>query len=242
VGRGRSATLALAAAAAFGGCGSNSGGGGGGGADPAPGPAPAAVEVRFRAPDGVVLGGTLRPAAKPGAPALILSPQSGGDRHDFDGIVATLRSAGYATLAYDDRPQGEQSSDAWFARLPRDVAGAVASLRRRPEADPTRVGMIGASLGASLAVLAIGTSSARTLRAAVALSPTDAPLVRPRGSRPHDVLYVADENEIAGARALARITRRARTLEVRGGGHGVALLPEARVRRAMLAWLANRLR
>jgi dienelactone hydrolase len=226
--------VALAAALLAAGC--------GGGTNAPQRSATTAVDVRFRASDGVLRGGTLRPAATPRAPALILSPQSGGDRHDFDGIVATLRAAGYTTLAYDDRPHGKQSADAWFARLPRDVTGAVAFLRRRSEADPVRIGMVGASLGASLAVLAIGTSSVRTLRAAVALSPTDAPLLHPRGTRPHDVLYVADENEIGDARALARITRGARTLEIRGGGHGIALLPEPRVRRAMLAWLDGRLR
>jgi alpha-beta hydrolase superfamily lysophospholipase len=230
--------VALAGALLAAGCGAGAGAGGAG--DPAP--RAAALEVRFRASDGVVIGGTLRPAARPHAPAMILSPQSGGDRHDFDGFVATLHRAGYTTLAYDDRAQGDRSGGAWFAHLPRDVAGAVAFLRRRPEADPARIGMLGASLGASLAVLAIGTSSRESLRAAVALSPTDAPLVRPPGTRPHDVLFVADENEIAGARALARITRGARTLEIRGGGHGVALLAAPRVRRAIIAWLGERLR
>jgi dienelactone hydrolase len=202
----------------------------------------AAREATFRATDGVRLSATLRPAAARHAPALILAHQSGGDRHDFDGVVSLLRDAGYTTLAYDGREQDGGSSEAWFATLPRDVAGAVAFLRSRPEADGDRIGLIGASLGASLGVRAIGTSSARALRAAVALSPRDAPAVRPPGTRPHDVLYVADETEIGAARALARITRGASTLEVRGGGHGVALLPEARVRRAMLAWLDARLR
>jgi dienelactone hydrolase len=240
VGRARSEWLvALAAALLAGGCGGGAAqsAGGTGGA-----PRAGALEVRFRASDGVLLGGTLRPAARPRAPAVILSHQSGGDRHDFDGFVAALRRAGYTTLAYDDRPQGDRSAGAWFARLPRDVAGAVAFLRRRPEADPARIGILGASLGASLAVLASGTSSARTLRAAVALSPTDAPLVLPPGTRPHDVLYVADENEISDARALAQITRRPRTVEFPGGGHGIALLPEPRARRAILAWLGERLR
>jgi alpha-beta hydrolase superfamily lysophospholipase len=225
--------VAIAAALFAAGCGGDEG--------PSPASAGGASEVTFRATDGVRLSATLRPASARHAPALVLAHQSGSDRHDFDGVVAALHDAGYTTLAYDGREQGTEPSAEWFAKLPRDVAGAVAFLRSRPEADRARIGLMGASLGASLGVRAIGTSSARTLRAAVVLSPRDAPDVRPPGTRPHDVLYVADELEIGASRSLARITRGARTLEIRGGGHGVSLLPEARVRRALLAWFGARL-
>ena len=201
----------------------------------------AAREVTFPAADGVRLHGTLRPAARPHAPAIVLAHQYGSDRHDFDGFVGALRAAGYTSLAYDARAQGADDQDAYFAKLPRDIAGAVAFLRRRREADRARVGLIGASIGASSAVLAIGTSSARTLRAAVALSPRAGPQVRPPAARPHDVLYVADDLEIGASRALARVTAGARTLEIPGGGHGVALLPRARVRAAIVAWLDGHL-
>jgi dienelactone hydrolase len=171
----------------------------------------------------------------------VLAHQYGSDRRDFDGFVGALRAAGYTSLAYDAREQGEDAQDAYFAKLPRDIAGAVAFLRRRPAADPARVGLIGASIGASSGVLAIGTSSARTLRAAVALSPRAGPQVRPPGARPHDVLYVADDLEIGASRALAAVTAGAKTLEIPGGGHGVALLPRPRVRAAIIAWLDGHL-
>jgi dienelactone hydrolase len=201
----------------------------------------AARAVTFPAADGVRLHGTLRPAARRGAPAVVLAHQYGRDRHDFDGFVGALHAAGYTSLAYDARDQDGDDQNAYFTKLPRDIAGAVAFLRQRPEADRARIGLIGASIGASSAVLAIGTSSARTLRAAVALSPRAGPQVRPRGARPHDVLYVADDLEIGASRALAALTAGAKTLEIPGGGHGVALLPRARVRTAIIAWLDGHL-
>jgi dienelactone hydrolase len=230
------AAAAVSAALAVAGCGGD-GDAGGGAAKP-----PAGAEVTFRAQDGVELHGTLRAAARPGAPAVVLAHQYGGDRHDFDDLVGPLRAAGFATLAYDARDQGGDDQDAYFAKLQRDIAGAAAFLAGRREADRRRLGLVGASIGASSAVLAMGTAAGRAFDGAVALSPRAGEQVRPPGSRPHDVLYVADDAEIAAARELAAATRGTRTLEIPGGGHGVSLLSSARVRDALTGWLRERLR
>jgi len=84
----------------------------------------------------------------------------------------------------------------------------------------------------------------RRVRAAVALSPPDAPVVFDlQGEHrwhPHDVLFVSDRNEASSVANAFPGPLRSRRLVTRVLGHGVVLLSDLTVRKAVLAWLAAR--
>jgi pimeloyl-ACP methyl ester carboxylesterase len=208
------------------------------------------TEVRFATGDGILLSGSLTVPGRR-APAVILVHHFGSDRHDWDGFVPLLDGAGFATLAYDARGMGRSLSrwpskqrylpprgeERYLDEMPRDVAAAIRFVRTRRNIDSQRVAVIGASHGANVAYV----SSARhpAGRAAVALSPVRLrDVLRPR-RRARGVLFISSRLEAAAVLELARgVVEPRRTMLARDPeAHGVALLREAAVRRAILAWL-----
>jgi dipeptidyl aminopeptidase/acylaminoacyl peptidase len=75
-------------------------------------------------------------------------------------LVRELAGSGIAVLSYDKRGTGESEGkccpgdDGQFNLLAADVAGAVSALRRRPEIDADRIGLLGASQAGWVAPLA----------------------------------------------------------------------------------------
>jgi hypothetical protein len=205
----------------------------------APPDAPAARKVRFRATDGEPVSGRYTPAGRD-APAVVLLHQIDGGVDQLEPLVPYLHAAGFATLAYQSRQSPIEAE-----RLP-DAIGALRWLRSRPDVDPRRLGLVGASIGASTAVLAMATKARRTVDAAVALSPPDSSdiwaLQDDDRYRPHDVLFIADDREAVSAEGMMDGAVRSELLRSEGPGHGVALLPERGVRDALLAWLDERVR
>jgi dipeptidyl aminopeptidase/acylaminoacyl peptidase len=122
--------------------------------------------VRFPATDGERVEGEYTPAGR-NAPALVLLHEINGGPSQWEPLIPYLHDAGFATLAYRSRPSALESE-----RLP-DAIGAVRWLRGRSDVDPRRLGLVGASIGASTAVLAMATEARGTVDAAVALSPVD---------------------------------------------------------------------
>jgi dienelactone hydrolase len=71
-----------------------------------------------------------------------------------------LARHGYGVLLWDARGRGrsEGTQNAWGWGWPRDVEGALAFLKTRPEVDPARIGGLGLSTGADVLVQVAGTS------------------------------------------------------------------------------------
>jgi hypothetical protein len=203
-----------------------------------PAPVPRGTPVRFRATDGVRLRGRLIPAAGGRSPAVVLVHQSDGGPDQFDPFLPYLRAAGYSALVYGSRPMPGRMDETANAR---DVAGAVALLRHEPHIEHRRIAVVGASIGASSAAYLSFTRVGRSLPAIVGLSPADFADDPPRGRHPHDVLLVADAAERPSADFIADGSPGIRVRTSPVGGHGVALLPDARVRGWVLGWLRARL-
>lgn len=137
-------------------------------------PFPYAVrEARVTSPvDAIVLTGTLTvPTASPSSaplgskyPGVVLLTGSGAQDRDeaimghkpFLVLADHLTRAGFVVLRYDDRGVGGSGgslNNASHETQQKDASAAIAWLQTQPEVDPTRVGIIGHSEGANLAVL-----------------------------------------------------------------------------------------
>lgn len=114
-------------------------------------------------------------------PGIILLHQRGKDKSSWGGFPAKLVSAGFAVIAIDLRGHGETQGpngqvvpldslrDADYQAMLYDVGAAHAFLAQQKGVDGDRVGIIGASIGANLALLYAAQD--RRIRTVVALSP-----------------------------------------------------------------------
>ena len=121
-------------------------------------PSAAYRDVTFRATDGVKLSGWYRPTRN-GATVLVVHG-GGSDRRGSIAHASMLARHGYGVLLWDARGRGrsEGTQNAWGWGWPRDVEGALAFLKSRPEVDPARIGGLGLSTGADVLVQVAGTS------------------------------------------------------------------------------------
>jgi dienelactone hydrolase len=132
------------------------------------GAAPSAAyrDVSFKSSDGVQLSGWYRPTRN-GATVIVVHG-GGSDRRGSVAHASMLARHGYGVLLYDSRGRGrsEGTQNAWGWGWPRDVEGAIAYLKARPEVDPARLGALGLSTGADVLVQVAGTGN--DLKAVVA--------------------------------------------------------------------------
>jgi pimeloyl-ACP methyl ester carboxylesterase len=204
-------------------------------------------EVRFTASDGVTIAGTLQPGARPDAPLVILVHQIGSSRAEWAPVLERLHARpAIATLAIDLRGHGESTSgaegatlawrdfdDAQWAATAADVI-AARDFVGSPESGvtPSRVGVIGSSIGSSAAIAAA--SQREDVHAVAALSPGRAyrgfdaitPATRLAG-RPFLAIVAREETDSAEtAQAIARITG-GEAMVTDGDAHGVRMLDGA---------------
>jgi pimeloyl-ACP methyl ester carboxylesterase len=132
----------------------------------AAGPAPEGTPVRFATDDGLSIAATWWPLPGEFGPAVVLLPMYGGARTSWRGEVPHLLERGLSVLAIDPRGHGDSASQggadlsarvkardgALFAQTWRDVLGAIRWLVEEGGCDPKRIGLVGASVGASVAL------------------------------------------------------------------------------------------
>lgn len=193
--------------------------------------------VVFTGRDGVEVTGSLYLPDRQPAPAVVLLPMMGRSRADWDVTAQKLAEAGIAALAIDFRrnggprlgADGAESGD--YSDLVIDGDAARAYLASRPDVSAGRIGLLGASIGACVAVLSA--ASDPQVRSLALLSPSleyrgiriEQPL-RKYASRPA-LLVVSSEDPYAlrSARAMVSMGDGARELRVlSGAGHGTIML------------------
>jgi alpha-beta hydrolase superfamily lysophospholipase len=126
----------------------------------------APVAVQLRASDGVTLAAALYEVAD--APAVVLVPMYTRTKDDWRPFAERLQAAGIAALALDVRGHGGSAgSAAPSPAMALDVRAAVDYLAARPGG--RAVGVVGASLGATLALMAA--ADAPLIRGVALLSP-----------------------------------------------------------------------
>lgn len=129
-------------------------------------PSAAYQTVSFTSSDGLELSGWYHPSRN--RAAVIVVHGGGGDRTGAVRHAELLARHGFGALVYDSRGRGEsEGSPVGFGwGWPKDVAGALAFLRERPDVDPERIGGLGLSRGAD--VLIQVAAEDRDLKAVVA--------------------------------------------------------------------------
>src|SRR5262245_17605097 len=158
-------------------------------------------------------------------------------RHDWESVASRLASEGIGALALDLRGHGEstgtlpEGEGADYSVLIRDVSAARRYVASRSDVQPARIGIAGASIGASLAVLEA--SGDTTVASLALLSPAsdyrglhiDAALKK-YGTRP--ALMIASDDDAYAMRSAKELQKAGggtrELLIVNRAGHGTVML------------------
>jgi len=216
---------------------------------PTPSPSPDFRLLNVIAADGVELMAAFYPPRAGPAPGVLLLHMAGGQKEDWDPFVTRLQEAGYAALAPDLRGHGDSGGEVDWSASPDDVARAWATLVAQPEVDRERTGIVGANIGANLALVVAAVEPG--VRAVVLLSPgldywgvrTEEAMVA-YGERP--LLIVASEDDDYAAQAAHALAGLAQGVPVLtlypNAGHGSAMFgPQPGLTDLILGWLSVRL-
>jgi len=211
----------------------------------------AGTRVSFPSGDGVVIAGEFHEAASHPAPAVLLVHMLSRTHADWGGLPERVRDAGITALAIDLRGHGQSSgSPQDLQAMVGDVRAAALWLSTRPNVRGDQIAIVGASLGASLALLAA--VNVPQVRAIALLSPsldyrglrTDNSLIKRLGSRSiwlaasdQDPLALRSLHDIAAEPSGPREQHVSSTL-----AHGTVLLDkDGDLARSLVDWLRRSL-
>ncbi|MHC4407951.1 MAG: alpha/beta hydrolase [Planctomycetota bacterium] len=120
-----------------------------------------AEKVSFKTEDGVAIVGTFTPGAK-NAPTVVCLPMYRSKKESYKSLLAPLVLKGINVLAIDLRGHGESAPELaarvkardpkLFNEMHLDVKAAIDFLVASKQCDRTRVGLVGASVGCSVAI------------------------------------------------------------------------------------------
>lgn len=217
--------------------------------------APEGQNVALRTSDGVTIIGSYYVPHKPGKrPAVILLHMLNRTRSDWEEFATVLAREGYAVLSIDLRGHGDSTKGvgSWrvfsladFQAMTQDVAAARDFLKQASEADTDRLAVIGASIGANVALVYGGQEP--EVKSLVLLSPgldyrgvATAEAMKAYGKR--SVLLVAsreDDYSAESSSALDAVARgHHRLLLYTNAGHGTRMFEKVDTLEAtILKWL-----
>jgi pimeloyl-ACP methyl ester carboxylesterase len=203
--------------------------------------------------EGLTLWASFYPPASASAPGVLLLHSWGRERGEWASFATRLQENGYAVLALDLRGHGESEGEAGgetpSAVWVEDALQAWEVLAAQAQVDPERTAIVGADIGANLALAAAAAES--RVRAVALLSPLQDDQGIPTGEalsaygeRP--VLIVASQNDPSAAQVARRLSDLAQgpatvTLYP-DAGHGTAMFgPQPDLHVLILAWLGRQL-
>lgn len=207
--------------------------------------------VTFASLDGTSLAGEFYEASSRPAPAVVLVHMLTRSKADWGSLPDRLQEAGITALTFDLRGHGGSSGSAQaLPAMVQDVRAAVQWLATRPGVLPASIGLVGASLGASLSLLA--TVELPSVRAIGLLSPsldyrglrTDVGLVKRVGGR--SMWFAASADDPLALRTLRDFAAensgpRDQVISTTAA-HGTVLLErDPEVGRSLVDWLRRSL-
>ncbi|MFN2223774.1 MAG: alpha/beta fold hydrolase [Candidatus Promineifilaceae bacterium] len=209
---------------------------------------PEPQELSIEGAEGLLIQGTFYPGRGNGPrPGVLLLHVNGGNRGDWQQFAGQLADNGFAALAIDMRGHGETGGGSDWELAAEDLTRVWTALAKRPDVDEANTAIIGASIGANMA-LATAVSEP-DIKTVVLLSPgldyfgvtTDDRIVE---YSPRPALIVASEEDDQAARssrALHELAGETSSLIMYdGAGHGTTMLqrrPE--LAGEILSWLSR---
>jgi dienelactone hydrolase len=217
---------------------------------PAARPTPAApVSVTITAGDGAKLSAAYYPpvllrVAGRGAPGVLLLHGASGSRADWDPFARQLQAQGMAALALDFRGQGASAGPEDWTKSVDDTHAAWLELLGQPGVNPERTAIVGASIGANLALI-VGANN-DIVSAVAALSPgDDFQGIRPTGvlsnfgNRPVYLIASQDDTySYTSVQHMAPNLTHGETFFYTNAGHGTAMFSDPDLATRLLGWLA----
>jgi dienelactone hydrolase len=191
--------------------------------------------VTFRTDDGTTIAADWYESAYRPAPAVVLVHMLGRSRRDWEEVGERLAAAGIGALAIDlrghgDSAHGPTADGGGYAVMTQDVAAAKRFLRTRSDVVPSRIGILGASIGANLAVLDAASDPA--VASLALLSPSldyrglrIEAAARKYGNRP--MLLVSSDDDGYARRSVADLQKTGsprELVQLAGAGHGTNML------------------
>jgi len=214
-----------------------------------PSPSPDFRLLNVIAADGTELMTVFYPPQDGPAPGVLLLHMDGGRKEDWASFATRLQQAGYAAMALDLRGHGDSGGEVDWETGPDDVARAWAELVEQPDVGGSRTAVIGADIGANLALVVAADEP--DVQAVVLLSPgldyhgirTEGAM-RAYGERP--VLIVASEEDYyaaQAARTLAGLAQEPPVLTLYpAAGHGLEMFDsQPGLADLIMGWLRARL-
>lgn len=210
-------------------------------------PAPPS-HLTVAAPDGTLLAASFYPptsaAPVPGVLLLHSLDSVGGCacRADWEAFAVELQKDGFAALALDLRGHGDSPRPEDWNKAPGDVRAAWDVLVKRPEVDGQPSAIVGASIGANLALI-VGANN-NDVVTVIALSPgSDYHGLKPGGvlsnfgQRP--VFFTVSQGDGYSYDSVQQMLPLLSQEEVffAASGHGTQMFSDAALAPALLGWL-----
>lgn len=208
--------------------------------------------ISVTAADGLSIQTTLyAPGLRRPAPGVILLHMLGSNRAAWGptGLIDALLADGFAVLTVDMRGHGETGGTADWSLAEDDLARVWTAFAERPEVDGKRTAVVGASIGANVALITAADQPA--IRAAVLLSPgldyrgvTTDDRLGAYGDRPLLIIASNEDGYAAdSSRSLAELARGTAQLTLYDdAGHGTQMfVHEPGLAAEISAWLAEQL-
>lgn len=203
------------------------------------GPSSMRSDVTFSSDVGLTGYMTTSAATPPGSPGVLLVHQFMQTDEQWRQWPEELARKGYRVLAFNLRGHGD--SDPYGGNLvgilsdpaaaPADMRAALAYLVADGQADPSRIAIIGTSIGANLAVEAAVAGLAKTYVSLSSRETAVAVFAGQAATGMSSVFYLASENDSAGTQAADAQTMYDATTDPRNtkiyagvAHHGVAIL------------------
>jgi pimeloyl-ACP methyl ester carboxylesterase len=178
-------------------------------------------------------------------PALIALHIIDGRRQSWQYFAPRLNERGYSVLAIDMRGDGQTGGQMDWVMTQADLPQVYRYLIARPDVDPRRIGFIGSSIGANLALVTAAAEPA--VKTLVLLSPslnyeevTTPAAIEAYGDRP--VLMVASKEDGYSVESIEQLRELAggkvRVQYYEGIGHSTRMLDRSRpLEDLILDWL-----
>jgi pimeloyl-ACP methyl ester carboxylesterase len=206
----------------------------------------------IQAADGLGVVGTFYAPTGTGSPwpGVLLLHMLGSNRASWEPFARQLVTAGYAALAVDMRGHGDTGGARDFQQAANDLQRVWQYLASRPDVDARRTAVIGASIGANMALVTAALQPA--IKTVVLLSPgldyrgvTTGDVILDYGER--SILIVASVEDIYAADSSRQLEDLAqgesRLIMYEGAGHGTAMFgAEPDLAGSIITWLDAQLK